>query len=190
MSGNGIELRTLPLAIGIKSPSKKAKSVKSKGKKGGPKSGKIKTEKDDVISQATGFVSGFNKKEETFDINMNTSKKTEKKTGLREWFMGKTAKSPKPKLSNTARPDSIPVGPIVERLQKQSAYLTATMQEERRERGAQPSNNLSPDHDQLNYDEFIHKRHLFQNHSRPTFCDVCDDFILGIYKSAIRCKCK
>lgn len=121
---------------------------------------------------------------------MNTSKKTEKKAGIREWFMGKTAKNSKTRLTTLARPDSMPVGPIVERLQKQSAYLSATMQQTPNGRESKSPNRLSPEPDQLNYDEFLHKRHLFQNHSRPTFCDVCDDFVLGIYKSAIRCKCK
>ena len=186
MNGNGIELRTLPLAIGKQSPSKKTKSVKSRGREAGPKPDKSR--KDDIIIAATGFVAGVKRKEAKRDINMNMSKKTEKKSGFRDWFMGKTAKSSKPKLTNVNRPDSMPVGPIVERLQKQTAYLNATMQQGGS--GAKSPNNLSPDHEHFNYDEFVHRRHLFQNHSRPTFCDVCDDFILGLYKSAIKCKCK
>ena len=184
MSGNGIELKTLPLVIDKQPPCKKNKAVKSKSREVGPKSNKVRSGKDDINSRATGLVSGER------DINMNSSKKTEKKGGIREWLMGRTAKSSKTKLSNVSRPDSMPVGPIVERLQKQSAFLNATMQQEQREKGARSPGSPSPEHEHLNYDEFFHKRHLFQNHSRPGFCDVCDDFILGIYKSAIRCKCK
>lgn len=194
MSGNGIELKTLPLAIDKQPPTKKNKAVKSKGREVGPKSvfyqssNKVRSEKDDINSKTTGLVSGVYRREAERDINMNSSKKTEKKSGIREWLMGKTAKGSKPKLSNLSRPDTMPVGPIVERLQKQSAFLSATMQQELRERGSRSPSSPSPEHEHLNYDEFFHKRHLFQNHSRPGFCDVCDDFILGIYKSAIRCK--
>lgn len=189
MSRNGIELRTLPVSIDKQLSSQKAKSVDSKGREDRPKPRKGKAGKDVRSYEATGPVSHVNgKKGANIDENMNTSKKSEKKIGLREWFMGKTAKNPKSKLSNTARTDSKSTGPIVERLQKQNEYLSATILQNQKDKAAK--NDLSPDHEHLNYDEFIHKRHLFQNHARPTFCDVCDDFILGIYKSAIRCKCK
>jgi len=191
MSGNGIELRTLPLTNCKSSPGKRNKPVKSKAREAGPKSDKFKTGKDDIVSTAAGFVSGVNSRKTRVDINMNTSKKTEKKGFLRELFTGKNSKTSKPKVTHVNRPDSMPVGPIVERLQKQSAYLDATVQQGKREKGAKSSYNLSPEPDHPNYDEFYHMRHLFQSYSRPTFCDVCDDFILGIYKSAIRCKyCK
>eukprot|EP00794_Sanderia_malayensis_P007451 gene7451-8273_t len=134
----------------------------------------------------------------TYDLNtkrqqlkrtdMYSAKKPEKKAGLREWLFGKTSKTHKPKVANMPRSES---GPIVERLQKQSAYLRATMKnnEEFEERTISP-NPLKSQNDQnySNYDEFVYKRHLLQIHARPTWCDVCEDFIWGIYRSAVRCK--
>ena len=36
---------------------------------------------------------------------------------------------------------------------------------------------------------FIHG-HRFEQHHKPTWCDVCEDFIWGLYTQAVRCQCK
>ena len=118
---------------------------------------------------------------------MYTSKKVEKKTGIKEWFFGKTAKTQKIKTSNVPNAE---VGPIVERLQKQSAYLRATMQKDEPVRGVSPTNKARIQDTYSNYEEFRHRKHLLQIHARPTWCDVCEDFIWGIYRSAVRCQCR
>ncbi len=118
---------------------------------------------------------------------MYTTKKTEKKAGIRDWLFGRTSKTQKPKTANLPKPE---MGPIVERLQKQSAYLRATLQDnEEIERRPSPIKSQN-DQNYSNYDEFTYKNHLLQIHARPTWCDVCEDFIWGIYRSAVRCKCK
>ena len=195
MNNDDIELKTLPLHSKTDLSTQTSKALNRKGKAGfGPKSGKVnnKAERGEIIGQVDQSgksVIGLNsKKVKKVDENMNTSKKTEKKTGLRDWFMGKSTKTQKTKVMQ--RTDKMMGGPIMERLQKQSAYLSATLQEEQSLEGARSTGSASPDHEQLNYEDFVHKKHLLQFHSRPTFCDVCDDFIWGMYRSAIRCKCK
>ncbi|XP_065059171.1 ras association domain-containing protein 1-like isoform X2 [Rhopilema esculentum] len=196
MNNDDIELKTLPLHSKTELSTQTSKVLNRKGKAGeGPKSGKVnnKAERGEIIGQVDQSgksVIGLNsKKLKKVDENMNTSKKTEKKTGLRDWFMGKSTKTQKTKVMQ--RTDKMMGGPIMERLQKQSAYLSATLQEEESLEGARSTGSASPDHEQLNYEDFVHKKHLLQFHSRPTFCDVCDDFIWGMYRSAIRCKyCK
>ena len=187
MSGNGIELRTLPLQRSKSDSPRKSKSVVIKSKEtSGPKA-KADKAVEVLTGRSSGIVIGFNKKRgRKVDENMNTAKKTEKKTGFREWFT-KSPKPQKPKLSDQPKPESMQVGPIVERLQKQSAYLHATLQEENA-KGA--TYKKSTEEFSFHNEDFTHKRHLLQNHSRPTWCDVCEDFIWGIYRSAIRCKCK
>ena len=187
MSGNGIELRTLPLQRSKSDSPRKSKSVVIKSKEtSGPKA-KADKAVEVLTGRSSGIVIGFNKKRgKKVDENMNTAKKTDKKTGFREWFT-KSPKPQKPKLSDQPRPESMQVGPIVERLQKQSAYLHATLQEENA-KGA--TYKKSTEEFSFHNEDFTHKRHLLQNHSRPTWCDVCEDFIWGIYRSAIRCKCK
>ncbi len=121
--------------------------------------------------------------------DMYNNKKTEKKAGLREWFFGKTAKTHKPKLANPPKQEA----PIVERLQKQSAYVRATLESEViNDRSSSPTTATKAQNDEnyTNFDEFTHKKHLLQIHARPTWCDVCEDFIWGIYRSAVRCKCE
>lgn len=32
--------------------------------------------------------------------------------------------------------------------------------------------------------------HRFEHHNKPTWCDMCEDFIWGLYTQAVRCQCK
>jgi len=32
--------------------------------------------------------------------------------------------------------------------------------------------------------------HRFEHHNKPTWCDMCEDFIWGLYTQALRCQCK
>ena len=34
------------------------------------------------------------------------------------------------------------------------------------------------------------KGHRFEHHNKPTWCDMCEDFIWGLYTQAVRCQCK